>query len=131
MRCTGNAGLEAAARKTGFARPPAKSRRGILRFAATLLPAVVAGLWGVAGLSGCRRPPSPAETRPFRRAIDQYLRRHSMGMKIARFRDLEVHGNTARAVVSMAEAQGIVGVRVEWTFDFKRQNGRWQVVRRE
>jgi len=82
-------------------------------------------------LWGCRGAPTPEQTKPFREAIENYLRAHDMGMKVDRFRDLRVQGNSARAVVSMAEAEGMVGVRVEWTFDFARRNGRWVVVRRQ
>jgi len=83
-------------------------------------------------LSGCGAGrPSPGETAPFQRAVEDYLRQHGMGMRVHAFRSLVAEGDRARAVVSLREASGAVGVGVQWRFEFARRNGKWVVTRRE
>lgn len=85
-------------------------------------------------LCGCgcgAKRPSPGETAPFQRAVEEYLRQHDMGMRVRAFRSLHVQGDRARATVSLREASGTVGVGVEWRFEFARRSGKWVVTRRE
>jgi len=80
-------------------------------------------------LAGCRKPPlSSAEVRPYRTAVQVYLHQHSMGLRVAGFRELAVRGDRAAAVVVLQDAEGIVGVKVRWAFEFERRNGRWIAV---
>ncbi len=80
-------------------------------------------------LAGCRKPPpSSAEVQPYRIAVQAYLQQHSMGLRVAGFRELEVRGDRATAVVALQDAEGVVGVKVRWAFELERRNGRWVAV---
>ena len=83
-------------------------------------------------LCGCGdSAPTAAESAPFGTAIARYLKDHSMGMKVAEFKSLEIDGDAATAACSMQEASGLYrGVSVRWTFEFRRdEDGAWQVER--
>lgn len=70
-----------------------------------------------------------ADTTPFEVAITRYLDAHSMGMKVAGFKSLELTGDTATAVCSMQEKSGLYGgMAVKWRFTFRQgADGAWQV----
>ena len=80
-------------------------------------------------LAGCGKPTPTADTAPFETAIASYLSDHQMGLKVAEFKELSVEGAKATAVVSLEHAEGMVGVKVRWTFEFEQRNGRWAAVR--
>ena len=83
----------------------------------------------VFALAGCGTSTPPADTTPFEAAIHSYLGDHQMGLKVAQFKELKVEGAKATAVVSLEHAEGMVGVKVRWTFEFEQHNGRWAAVR--
>lgn len=74
-----------------------------------------------------------ADTAPFEAAIASYLSAHSMDMRIAEFRSLEVEGDAATAVCKMEEKSGLYGgVGVTWTWHFARSaHGTWEVIELE
>jgi len=78
---------------------------------------------------GCRKAPLSMSTiRPFQSAVEHYLAQHDMGLRVAAFRKLDAHGNHASAQVSLQDAEGAVGVKVRWTFEFEKRNGQWVAV---
>lgn len=78
---------------------------------------------------GCRKPPPSVDTvRLFQPAIEHYLAQHGMGLRVAAFRKLEVQGGHARAQVSLRDAEGVVGVKVRWTFELEKRSGHWITV---
>jgi len=83
-------------------------------------------------LCGCRPAASAAvDPEPFKTAIVQYLQDHQMGLRIAEVRSLQVKDGKAEATVSLEHAEGMVGVKVRWTFDFEQRQGRWVAVRHQ
>lgn len=78
---------------------------------------------------GCGKSAPTGDTTPFKVAIENYLNDHQMGLKVAEFKELSVEGAKATAVVSLEHAEGMVGVKVRWTFEFEQRNGRWAAVR--
>ena len=100
----------------------------------------MAGTWRIAGVAvwmavlmllgnGCDKPAPPVDSTAFEKAIQAYLDSHSMGMKVAEFKELKVSGDAAEAVASMQEAEGMVGAKVRWTFRFARdRSGTWAVT---
>ena len=81
------------------------------------------GCGGDAGVSG--------DTTPFAAAISSYLNDHSMDLKVVEFKELRTEGDTAQAVVSLTHAEGMVGVKVRWTFSFARRGGQWVATRHQ
>ena len=79
----------------------------------------------------CGKTEPSHDPAPFRKAIARYLDEHGMGMRVAEIKQLTVQDSTATAVVSMEHAEGIVGVKVRWTFSFEKRNGQWTAVRYE
>ena len=97
--------------------------------AAFCLAAMVA-MAAMVVMAGCGKDaPTAAEIAPFEAAIGAYLKSHSMGMKVAEVKSLEIERDTATAVCAMQEAGGLYGnLSVKWTFTFsKNENGVWQV----
>jgi hypothetical protein len=77
--------------------------------------------------AGCGGRKPAVDTAPFETAVNTYLRTQAMDMKAGRFRSLEVDGDTAKATVSLAHAEGAAGVSVQWRFTFARKGGEWAV----
>jgi len=88
---------------------------------------LVAALMGLPSCGGEKKP-SEAETAPFAKAIEQYLRDQSMGMKVSGFESLDVSGDTATAKVKMADKDVGYGMRPRWTFTFQKADGTWKVA---
>ena len=97
---------------------------------AVVLILVLAGFFLFRGGGGAA---VTADTTPFEAAITRYLDAHSMGMKVAGFKSLELTGDTATAVCSMQEKSGLYGgMAVKWRFTFRRgADGAWQVEGRQ
>ena len=70
---------------------------------------------------------SSADSAPFEKAIDAYLEKGHMDMKVSRFKNLKVDGDKATAVWSMKDAGGVYAMAVEWTFSFEKKDGGWIV----
>ena len=81
--------------------------------------------------AGCAKREAAADTAPFERAIVEYLRQKSMGLRIAQFRTLTIQDDTATAIVSLEHEEGMVGPKVRWTFAFRQQNGTWRATHHE
>ena len=81
-------------------------------------------------LIGCNKSePVMVDTAPFEAAIVAYLDEKNMGMAVAEFKTVDITGNAATAVCSMAEASGLYGMKVQWAFTFQRAdaNANWVV----
>ncbi|MBU8901625.1 MAG: hypothetical protein KOO69_02685 [Victivallales bacterium] len=81
-------------------------------------------------LTGCgnSEPAITENTAPFEKAIAQYCRAKSYGMKVKKFVSLKVTANKADAVAKMQEASGAYGISVKWEFKFQKQNGTWKAL---
>ena len=81
-------------------------------------------------LAGCGdNRPTPAETAPFQKAVEEYLGAKSMDMKVAGFESLDIDGDAAAADVQMAHKDDIVGLKPVWEITFKRTGGTWKVAK--
>ncbi|QSH41292.1 hypothetical protein P0136_08790 [Lentisphaerota bacterium ZTH] len=80
--------------------------------------------------TGCGQsePAVSGNTAPFKKAIEQYCRNKSMGMKVKEFVTLKTEDNAATATAKMVEAGGNYGISVKWKFKFKKENGKWKVL---
>jgi hypothetical protein len=80
-------------------------------------------------LTGCgnSEPAITENTAPFEKAIAQYCRSKSYGMKVKNFVSLKVTADKADAVAKMEEAEGTYGISVKWEFKFQKQKGNWKV----
>ena len=72
--------------------------------------------------------PTPAETAPFRTAVEAYLAAQSMEMRSDSFATLAVTGDTATAEVQLAPKGDSYGVRPRWQFRFAKKASAWQVT---
>ena len=81
-------------------------------------------------LNGCgnSEPVITENTAPFEKAIAQYCRTKSYGMKVKKFVSLKVTADKADAVAKMQEAGGTYGISVKWEFKFQKQNGKWKAL---
>ncbi len=84
----------------------------------------------VIGVAGCSQsePAVNVNTTPFKKAIKQYCRNKSMGMKVKEFVQLKAQGDTASGTAKMSEAGGNYGLSVKWKFKFKKENDEWKVL---
>ena len=91
---------------------------------------IVAVTWSVLLAAGCGGEELTAEkTAQFGKALEQYLKEGSMGMKIDSFEGLEVSGDSATAKVRMALKEELYkGLKPLWTVTFKKAAGAWKVV---
>ena len=82
---------------------------------------------------GCSKSGPVVDPAPFKTAIHAYLKSKSMGLKVYEFKEITVDetGNGAKAVVSLEHAEGMVGVKVRWTFTFAKQQGKWTATSHE
>jgi len=79
-------------------------------------------------LASCSGQKPLADTAPFEAAIAQYLKANSMGMKVHQFKELKIDGASANAEVSLGHAEEATAIKVRWGFEFRQQNGVWQVT---
>jgi len=74
---------------------------------------------------------SPADPEPFVAAVHDYLDTHHMDLRVAAVKSLTVTGDRATAEMAMEHADGMVGVKVRWRFEFTRTDRGWTVTRHE
>ena len=89
----------------------------------------VAALAILPGVGGCRKSAPTYDTGPFKAAIESYLQDHQMGLRVVEFKELTVEAAKAQATVSLEHAEGMVGVKVRWTFWLEKRGGQWVAVR--
>ena len=77
-------------------------------------------------LSSCGKKEITEDITPFEKAIVSRLAREHMDMKVSKFRDLTVEGDTAKATCSMKSQTGL-GPAVTWKFQFKKDGKEWKV----
>lgn len=86
----------------------------------------------LAALAGCGEEAVQADTTPFEAAIEAYLERRNMGMRVDEFETLEVKGASATARCVMKQKSGLHRIGVKWRFRFRRRDdGSWEVAERE
>ena len=85
---------------------------------------------GLLFLSACSSPdPIMVDSKEFKTAVTEYLAAKSMGMKVNKFKELSVDGDTASAVVSLELAEDMgANIRVSWRFNFERTDDTWAVT---
>lgn len=74
---------------------------------------------------------SADQTAPFAKAIEEYLRAGSMGMKAHGFKSLEITGDKATAKVRMSDKDVGYGMKPLWTFQFEKSGDAWKVTNAE
>jgi len=81
-------------------------------------------------LAGCGdNRPTPAETAPFRKAVEEHLAAKSMGMKVTSFESIEIDGDSAVADVRMESKDEVyAGLKPLWQVTFKKTEGAWRVA---
>ncbi len=77
-------------------------------------------------LSSCGKKEISEDITPFEKAITSRLASEQMGMKVNKFRDLKIEGDTANATCSMKSQTGL-GPAVTWKFQFKKDGSDWKV----
>lgn len=84
------------------------------------IAALALGLMFAAGCGGDAKP-TPAEAAPFVKAVQNYCKQKSFGMKVKEVKSLKITGDTATAACKMGDAEGLTNVSATWTFDFENQ----------
>ena len=77
-------------------------------------------------LSSCGEKKLDVDTAPFEKSITTFLAAKQMDMKVNKFKDIKVEGDTATATCSMKSQMGI-GPAVVWDFKFSKKNDVWLV----
>ena len=78
-------------------------------------------------IAGCGEKAPSVDTTPFEESIATYLSNKSMDMKVSKFKDIKVDGDTATGTCSMKHQSGM-GPAVQWGFTFTKNDGKWGVT---
>ena len=78
-------------------------------------------------LSSCGKKEITEDITPFEKAITSRLASEHMDMKVSKFRDIKIEGDTAKATCSMKSQTGL-GPAVTWQFHFKKDGKDWKVT---
>jgi len=98
-----------------------------MRFSLAMTFASLALLTFSVGGCGGSAEKSSADSAPFEKAINAYLEKGHMDMKVSKFKNLKIEGDKASAVCAMKDAGGMYAMAVEWTFAFEKKDGGWIV----
>lgn len=77
-------------------------------------------------ITSCGEKAVEVDSAPFDKAITTLLAGEHMDMKINKFKDLTIDGDTAKATCSMKSTSGI-GPAATWKFEFKKTGDTWKV----
>jgi hypothetical protein len=89
---------------------------------------VMAALLAAAVGCGGSDAPTPEKTAPFTKAITQYFKDQSMGMKVDRYESLAISGDSAMANVRVSDKDIGYGLKPLWEFSFKKTGDAWAVT---
>jgi predicted ATP-grasp superfamily ATP-dependent carboligase len=89
-------------------------------------------LLAIVVLAGCSRPDATGDPAPFQAAIEQYLQRNNMALRLREVKQGPiVSGPSATMTVSLTHAE-LGGPSVVWEFVFSQEaNGQWNAVRHQ
>jgi len=79
--------------------------------------------------SGCGKKPEikAEDSKEFGKAIEDYMKTKNYGMAVSSFEELDISGDKASAVCRLNEAENLYAIKVRWSFDFNKNNGKWEV----
>ena len=78
-------------------------------------------------IAGCGEKAPSVDTTPFEDSIATYLSSKSMDMKVSKFKDIKVDGDTATGTCSMIH-KTVRSPAVQWGFTFTKSDGKWSVT---
>lgn len=84
-------------------------------------------LAGLVLVSGCGEKGPSVDTAPFEKTISKYLSDKQMELKVLKFKNIKVEGDTATATCSLKH-KTLPTPAVQWDFAFKKEGDSWVVT---